>query len=207
MEQTVTTTRSELHLARKIWHMSTVSIMALVYIFLPLKVSLACLLAGLVFFVPLDFFRAYSPGLNQALIKLMKPVMRDSEMSSIAGTTYLIAGVSVIALFFSKSVNEMSLLFLAFADPIASAVGITWGKTRIFNKSLEGFLAAVVVCTAIAFGYTALVPSLTDHRILFCILAGFIGGISELVQIKGIDDNFSMPILSAAGITVLTIYL
>ena len=129
--------------------------------------------------------------------------MRSTEVNKLAGTTYLLTGVLVITLLFSSTVVSLSLLFLAFADPIASFVGIKYGKDKIFgHKSVQGFVAAFVVCavlTALFLTYNA-VP---EHVLVISLLSGLVGALAELIPIGKLDDNFSMPVLSSLGLTIL----
>src|SRR5690606_38510278 len=97
-------------------------------------------------FVPLDFLRQSSPVLNDWLIHAFKPIMRQSEVNKLAGTTYLLTGVLFVVVFFPRPVVSLTLLYLAFADPIASLVGIRYGRDKLFgHKSLQGFIAAYSV--------------------------------------------------------------
>ena len=141
--------------------------------------------------------------MNLKLTKFLRPIMRSTEISKLAGTTYLLTGVLLIVILFNHGVVSLSLLFLAFADPIASFIGIKYGKDKIFgHKSVQGFVAAFVVCvvlTALFLTYNA-VP---EHVLVISLLSGLVGALAELIPIGKLDDNFSMPVLSSLGLTIL----
>ena len=146
--------RSDIHWARKIWHMAGVSMMAAIYAYLPQQWSKGMLLVAWCGFISIDIIRQKNQGLNEFMVHVFKPILRQSELHKLAGTTYLLSGAAVVVFFFPKDVVILTLLLLAFADPIASIVGIKFGKDKIFGqKSLQGSLAAFFVCAVLTFGY------------------------------------------------------
>jgi diacylglycerol kinase (CTP) len=113
-------------------------------------------------------------------------------------------GVGMSILLFDEKIAVLSILFLVFADPIASFVGVNFGRGQIMpNKSLEGTVAAFVTCNLLAIAYLYN-SNLNDSRlIVFSIFAGVIGAISELASAFNIDDNLTIPVLSGAGLTAI----
>lgn len=196
--------RSDLHLARKIWHMSTVFGMFLFLQLAPTSVSAVVLMTVGVLAITFDFLRLKSEKMNQMVVTFLGPIMRNQEVKSLAGTTYLLSGVALIFIVFPKPIVSLAILFLAFADPIASYVGIRYGKDRILgNKTIQGFLAAFLVCTVLTFVFVNH-PSFSMSRLaVIAVLGGAIGALAELLPLAKIDDNFTMPVLSACGLYIL----
>lgn len=195
--------RSDLHVARKIWHMSGVFTIFTAWIFLPKWVSITCLVLAWILFVPTDFLRQKNEQLNTYLLSVFKPIMRTSELNRLAGTTYLISGTLLIAIFFNKGIVALSLLFLAFADPIASYIGIKYGKDKIFgHKSVQGFIAAFVVCTLLSYAFLYY-NQVQEYILIASLLAGFVGALAELIPLGRLDDNFTMPVISSIGLSIL----
>lgn len=195
--------RSDLHVARKIWHMSGVFTIFTAWLFFPKWLSLSCLIAAWILFVPTDYLRQKNEQLNKYLLNIFRPIMRTNELNRLAGTTYLISGTLLIALFFNKGIVALSLLFLAFADPIASYVGIKYGKDKIFgHKSVQGFIAAFVICTFLTYLFLYY-NQVQEYIYIVSLLAGFVGALAELIPLAKLDDNFSMPVMSSIGLTIL----
>ena len=195
--------RSDVHLARKIWHMSGVTFFFLVWSFLPVWLSLVLLLIAWVVFVPIDLIRLYNPKINRVLLRWFKPIMRKSEIDRPAGTTYLITGIITVGFLSHPQIVGLSLLFLAFADPIASYVGIRYGKDKIFgHKSVQGFIAAFVVCFLLTVGFLYY-HNVGEYILIVSLLSGLVGALAELIPIAKIDDNFTMPVLSCIGLTLV----
>ncbi len=193
--------RSDLHLARKIWHMVGVSIMAAFYAYAPETWSLTILMVSFFLFVPLDFARQRSKTLNDLMILLFKPIMRQSEVNKLAGTTFLITGTMIVAYLFPRDVVLLTLLFLAFADPVASYFGIRFGKDKIFGeKSLQGSLAAFFVCTIVTYLFLNFNGLLLERILIVSLIGGLIGALAELIPIWKLDDNLTLPVLSASAL-------
>lgn len=196
--------RSDIHYARKIWHMSGVFFMFLLYMYLPPAISMTILVIAWVLFVPFDFARHKYPVLNDFAVHAFKPIMRQNEVKKLAGTTFLLSGVLLVNLLFPRPIAGLTLLFLAFADPIASYFGILYGKDKIFgHKSIQGFMAAFFVCTALTFAYLLYNNYLTDRLIVVSLLAGLVGAFAELVPVAKLDDNLTLPLISAVGLSIL----
>lgn len=193
--------RSDIHWARKIWHMVTVFGMFAVYQMVTPTTAMVILSVAYLIFIPFDFLRLRYPQLNQFALIIMGPLMRTHEAKQTAGTTYLLTGVTLIVLVFPKPIVALSILFLAFADPLASYVGLRYGKDKILgNKTIQGFLAAFAVCTILAFLYLWSHEVGLSRRLVVSFLAGFIGAMAELLPVAKLDDNLTMPVLSATGL-------
>jgi len=196
--------RSDIHYARKIWHMAGVFTMFLLYVYLPPAVSMSILVVSWCLFVPLDFLRQKRAALNDWVVHAFKPIMRQSEVKKLAGTTFLLTGVLVVDVLFPRPIVALTLLFLAFADPIASYFGILYGKDKIFgHKSIQGFMAAFFVCAALTFCFLIYHNYLMDRLIVVSLFAGLVGAFAELIPVGKLDDNLTLPVMSAVGLTVL----
>jgi len=116
--------RSDIHWARKIWHLASVSAMAVFYDHFPESVSLTLLFIFAALFISFDILRQRSAAINDLVVRLFKPIMRTDEVNKLATSTYLIVGVCIVALIFPQPIVLLSLYFLAFGDPIASYFGM-----------------------------------------------------------------------------------
>ncbi|MES3038009.1 MAG: hypothetical protein V4736_08900 [Bdellovibrionota bacterium] len=196
--------RSDLHWTRKIWHIVAVAMMFMVYRISPPLVSKVCIILAWLLFVPLDYMRLSRPALNTRLTNWFGPIMRESEKHKLAGTTYLLTGVLIVIFAFRPPVVSLTLLFLAFADPVASAIGIKYGKDKIFgHKTLQGFLAAFFICFLLCWFFLVAMELDIYRTLAFSLIAGLIAALSELIPIGRMDDNFTLPVISAIGLHFL----
>ena len=196
--------RTEMHWARKLWHIVGVCLLALSYQYLPLTSSKAVIFLVWLVAVPADFIRLKVPSFNEILTHVFGPIMRESEVKSLAGTTYLISGVLLVTFIFPKEIVILTMFYLAFADPLASIIGIKFGKDKIFgHKSLQGSMAAFMVCAIATYAVLSYKGIMVNRILIVSVLGGLIGAIAEAVPIGKLDDNFSIPVVSAIGLWIL----
>ncbi len=197
--------RSEIHLIRKLWHMGTGLIGLSVYNQLELEarqMGMFLLILGIAALI-VEFSRLNFPVINTIVLKFMKPFMRESERSSLSGFPFYALGAAISLLLFSEKIAILSILFLIFSDPISSFFGILYGKDKIItNKSVQGCVAGFLVCYSLTFLYGSYFYKPGIDLLLFSIIAGAIGTISELCSVV-IDDNLTIPVLSGLGLTVI----
>lgn len=197
-------TRADLHLARKLWHFLGVIFIMIIYHNLSRDAALRAASAVTFLFVSLDILRQHYESLNHYLMKAFQPIMREHERKQLAGTSYLLLGVLVIVYFFPKEIVDLSLFFLAIGDPLASYVGLRFGKDKLIgNKSLQGTMATFFACTLISVIYFYSHELMLERIFIVSILSGLIAAITELVPFAKLDDNFSFPVASASLLWVL----
>lgn len=204
--ETVLHKRSDLHILRKLWHISTGSLG--LYFFVTSSQS-QNFWAGLILGIALagfliDFSRNRIPAFNNLVIKMMGPLMRRSERDGVSGLPFYALGVSLSLFFYSRDIAIVSTMFLVFSDPLSSFFGVLYGKDKIMpNKSLQGAVAGFFTCYLITLFYAMNTTTLGTHLLVFSIVGGVIGAASELVSAFNIDDNLTIPVLSGLGLTLL----
>jgi len=132
---------------------------------------------------------------NRYLGKLLWGKEKDTLT---AATHYAIAAFLSVY-FFDKWIAVAVLLFLAFGDTAAHVIGVKWGSKRIGSKkpekTIEGSFACIVICLSISF--------LLPQPDLFVLFVGSV--VASLVEFFpfGIDDNFTLPIISGAAMEIM----
>lgn len=194
--------RTDLHLLRKTWHISTGLIGLLAYYksgFSPEMTATVLLTFAVAAFL-FELARLKNHKLNQLAMLLMKPIMRESERNSVSGLPFYALGVSLALFFFPERIAILATLFLIFADPIASFIGILYGRDKILpNKSLQGTIAAFSVCYIVTIVYGLIYVGPSMGLLVYAIMAGFIGAISEMCS-QFVDDNLCIPVISGLGL-------
>lgn len=197
-------TKADLHIARKLWHFLGVMLIIVLFNLLTRTQSIIAITFFASLFICVDVFRLNNPKVNKFATGVMKPFMRESERNSIAGTTYLLSAAFIIILFFPAKIVTLSLLFLAIADPVASMVGFYKGKDKLINnKSLQGSLAAFFCCFLISYFFYFKYNIMTERIFLVAVISALIGALSELIPIGKLDDNFTLPVMSAVSLWFL----
>lgn len=209
-DNTTLAKRSETHFMRRVWHIITGILGLSLYFVLELSrwecvlITAIIALLGFIF----DFRRLKSAKLNNSMYKYLGSIMRESERDSFSGLPFYALGVCFSFLFFSESIAIMAIMFLVFADPMASVIGVNFGRDRLFpNKSLQGTIAAFLTCFFIVVFYAVYLGRPSPNLIIFAFFSALFGCFSELISTFNIDDNLSIPVLSGGGMSLLNLWL
>jgi dolichol kinase len=194
--------RNDLHLARKVWHLGMGMFIVLVYLFTDMSVSSAIMILGsfLGFDLIVETARLRIPAFNEQVLRYWGVFMRSDEVNKFSGTPYYILASMLALAIFPKPVGVLSILFLAIGDPLASLVGILYGKRSIrigHGKSLIGTLAGVAACTLTTLIFLKVYPVIVSDSawIGLSLIGGLAGGLAELAPFD-MDDNFTIPMIS-----------
>ena len=201
--------KNDLHLIRKFWHMGSGALGLYLYLISgksTLQWAIVTMIIALAGFL-IEYLRFNFAWWKKMFLKLGAPFLRDSEKNSISGLPFYALGVSLSLFLFEKNIAILSILYLVFADPISSFVGIKLGKVKLVGgKSLEGTSAGFCTCfllTAIySFNWTL---GSTNILLGFSILGAIVGSLAELFSIY-LDDNLTIPVISGLGLTLINIF-
>jgi diacylglycerol kinase (CTP) len=197
--------RSVPHIGRKLYHMTMGTMCFALYAFILDRQGALMALAGVGgTFVILDLIRLRFPRANDLTLRLFGSIMRREELKRLSGNSYFVLGLLLVTFVFPKSVVLLSVLYLAWGDPIAAIVGTLYGRRRLAaGKSLEGALANMAVSGALTFLVALLYFHWQwDRAIVIAGLGGVISMLSEIAPIP-VDDNFSIPVLSATLLSLV----
>ncbi len=190
--------RSDLHLSRKLFHMSGAIILLVPYlVFHAQRETIAAILgAVLAMSMSLEYMRSRSEWVNSVVVRAMGPIMRDTEINELSGNPFYLASCLFAFLIFPRHITVLSVLYLALGDPSSSFFGVLFGRNKIFpNKSLQGTLGGFFVCAIATFVYLYLYRVGMEKILVLSLLGGFAGALSELLPLN-VDDNLAIPIIS-----------
>ena len=147
-------------------------------------------------FILADFFRTKSKLIKKLFKMFFDKMLREHELKGqFTGATWVMISASVTILFFSKNIAIISLIFMSIGDTFAALIGKKYGKLKIYDKSLEGFLGGLIVCLVAAYYYDPLPFYISGVGALTAMLF-------ETLPLP-LDDNFRIPIGSAIIMTIL----
>lgn len=205
----VLASRVDTHIARKLWHIFTgiAGLTCFYSLELTTHFTAVSLLIVAITGLGVDILRLRFENINRLTISVMGPFMRESERKGLSGLPFYALGVSLSLFFFSEPIAILSILFLVFADPIASYVGVVYGTKKLWgNKTFEGFYGAYIVCFLSSLLYGLFVMPVHADIFIFSLFAGFIGALTELLATK-IDDNLAIPLFSGFGLWFLNFFV
>lgn len=187
-------TFKDLELPRKFFHMFG-SIIAWIYLFSGMSHATATsvLAAYAVVILFVDAIRLKNPSMNDNYMRIFGPLMRQKESNTLNTSTYYVLGSLTVIAFFPKTVACVAIFYLSFGDPVAAIIGMRYGRTSIFGKSIEGSLACFLTCFFI--GLPFFPPAIAAF-------GAFIASLSELLP-SPLNDNFRIPVLSALGLLLV----
>ncbi|KAK9479846.1 cytidylyltransferase family-domain-containing protein [Lipomyces japonicus] len=203
---------------RKFLHVSIGFLtLALYYRGIELKQVTPVLVFLLVSIVLLDILRFKFPGFSKYYIKAFGFLMRESEVNKWNGIVFYLLGLIIVFLIFPKDISVLSVLLLSWSDTTASTFGRAYGHLtpKFFrNKSLAGSFAAFLTGLLAAYLlYGLIFPSTSEliknvelawtpesSRLSLAgvsLISGLIGSAAEAVDVWGLDDNLTIPVISA----------
>lgn len=188
--------------ARNIFHVGSglIALLMLQYVLTP---TTTIYLAG--FFASFawtcEAFRRNSPRVNTILMRFFGRMAHPHEYYRVNSGTWYSTALLLISLFANPLACSLAVVVLAVGDPAAAVIGRRFGRIRLINgRSLEGSLAFVATGVLASMATMILYyPQLAvGVALVIALAASAPAAIAELIS-KRVDDNFSIPVVSAAG--------
>jgi len=151
----------------------------------------------------LETGRRISKPMNDRLmrVRFFQLIIHPHEHYRVNSATWYASALILLALTSPLVASACGLAVLGSGDPVAALVGRRWGRlTLAYGRTLEGTVAFVVVATLAAFGVLLLWHPVAPWPLLLAIAAAAAvsGAVAELGS-KFLDDNFTIPLVAAAG--------
>ena len=204
--------KESIHWKRKVFHVLGIGTVALAYPLTPVAPLQAAVILAVftLIFGGLDTLRFFVPALNTRVKKDFGPFMRNYELDGLSGSTWFLIASVICAALLPKLAASLGFLCVAIGDPIASFVGLRWGRIKLpGGKSLEGSMALVGVSALGGIALLTLVGGLSlGVAALIAAPTALAAAFAEWLPIKRVDDNFIVPIVSgaaAAGLFALVV--
>ena len=143
----------------------------------------------------LDYVRRHNKFLYRIYNNLFITFTRPIEQGILSGASWVIIGAAVTIFIFNENTAIIGLLVLSIADSAAAIVGIKFGKTQLFSKSLEGSAAFFITATIIVF-------SLSSAAAYINFIAVIAATVVELFSTPRINDNLLIPMVLALILTI-----
>ncbi|MBN1800960.1 MAG: glycerol-3-phosphate acyltransferase [Candidatus Lokiarchaeota archaeon] len=153
-------------------------------------------------FTVIDIIRFVLKQANEFLTEKIKSIFRKTEQKCFSSMTIFLLASFFSILVFQKNIAMISIIFLIFGDIFSKIFGLAFGKYKIFNtKTVEGTLAyfgSVLITGFILY-------HLLDISPVILICGGLVAPIAEVLPLD-MNDNFTVPIISGAIMTVVMVF-
>jgi diacylglycerol kinase (CTP) len=181
---------------RRVFHAANGLVLAAILFRVPSSRSLVTLVLGgiLLCLVLLDLVRLGFPLVNRIFFRAFLLLASPREARRPASSTWYVLGVLLALLLFPLEASVPGILVLALADPAASVVGRRLGRRPMGKGTWEGSAVFFVV----AFGTLALFTSWP------VALATALATSAVETLPWPVDDNLSVPLVSAGVLYLLT---
>lgn len=196
-------------LQRKLIHLSSLWMVYIIWI-LPEEHSLALFGVLYIFILCTELLRMRHIKFNRFYNKLFGGILRKheavSEKHKFVGAYYVVLAVFIALIFFSKETAIASISVMLISDSLAALIGKKYGKTKLLDKSLEGFAAFVLS------GFiTIYAIYILSNESLFFLFSGFVAVIfASIIELISrhlrLDDNLTIVITMGLVMTLTKLY-
>lgn len=177
---------------RKVLHI-LLGVVPLAYVgFLGREELLRILGAALIVVLVGEILRMRIPFFTRIYGKLFGMFVRKEENESFTAVSITLLGIILTLFLFEKTVAVYALLVMTLGDSIAALVGLRWGRTPLFDKSVQGTVAFLAVALILAF-VTPGVPRMP------AVVSAVVATLAELLP-SPVNDNLLVPV--GTGVTL-----
>jgi len=165
------------------------------------KQALTLIGSVVLFFLLLDLIRLLWKKVNIFFFNKVKDLYKRKEYKKFSSITIFLFAGFLTFLLFEKPIAVLAVSYLIFGDFFSKFFGIHFGRTKIFEKTLEGSLAHFNAC--LISGYILL--HFVSVPIPAYLTGVFVASLSEVLPL-GVNDNFSVALLSASSMYVFLLF-
>ena len=152
-------------------------------------------------FLALDLLRLFSKNINIFFFEKIKRLYKSKEYQKFSSITLFLVASFLTVLLFEKPIAILAVSFIIFGDFFSKFFGLHFGRTKIFDKSLQGCLAHL--CACLISGYIFL--HYFSFPIPIFLTGAVVATVVECLPL-GVDDNFSVALISASTMYVFQLF-
>lgn len=193
---TVGTLRREA--ARKAIHLTGLALPA-IYVVTPRRPAVIILAALATTSVAIDYVRHRHAPTASVFNGLFDPVLRvherDREARNLTAVSWFFISAALSAALFPKYITIASVTMSLPADAASALVGTAWGRHRFLGKggkSIEGSVAFFIAAVLVMIAMPKIDGSFGEY--LIGAAAALVGTVAELVSVRRVDDNLTVPL-------------
>ncbi|MFB0566824.1 MAG: glycerol-3-phosphate acyltransferase [Candidatus Aminicenantaceae bacterium] len=165
------------------------------------KETLVLIGSIVIFFLLLDLIRLFSKKINIFFFQNVKDLYKSKEYKKFSSITLFLFACFLTILLFERNIATLAISYLIFGDFFSKFFGLLFGRTKIFEKTFEGSLAHFNAC--LISGYIML--QFTSLPLHVYLTGAMVATTSEVLPL-GVDDNFSVALLSASTMFVFHLF-
>lgn len=150
----------------------------------------------------IDLLRIKVSILNNFFKYFFSKMLREGEANGqITGASWLLLGSLLTIIFFPIHIAVPALIYLTIGDSFAALVGKAFPYGRVGTKSITGSLTGIIFSSIVALELNEVLP------FGLIILGSIVAMIIELLPHRTLNDNLTIPTLSAFSIQIFFQFL
>lgn len=168
--------------------------------FIPKHIVLYVVGSIAAFFIVLDLVRLLVGAVNVYLLNKTPSLLKEKEKGQFSSMTFFLTAVFILLLAFPINIASIVIMFITFGDLGAKFFGLLYGRRKFITKTLEGSIAYFAFSLLFGYMISIFLP------IPFWILAvgALSASLTETLSLFGIDDNFTVGLISGSVMLALT---
>ena len=181
---------------RKLFHICTISILPIIYIFFQKTQMIAIVLPIAILIIATDFYRHKITIINKIFHFCFRNILREKELkqNSWTGASFMAMSAIITFVIFPKIIAICAFGILAVSDSLAALIGNKVNSEKFFEKSVAG---------SIAFGISALMMMiicgvLTNQGLAYYFFGAFAVFTTTIIEARpsffNFDDNLTIPL-------------
>jgi len=148
--------------------------------------------------IALDVVRIHDHRARRFFGRFFGELIRDHERFSLLGSTYLLIAALLAVEIFPQRLAAAALGFTILGDGVAALIGRGWGRTRIFNKTLEGTAGGLAACLA----WAAFLATTGQLPWEMALTGALVASLVELLPIP-LDDNLGVTLFTGYAMKLM----
>ena len=193
----ILTYRQEVY--RKLLHISTCTTIIICTYSFGINAIIPWIITIAILFPIIDYSRKYFSFLNQISNTFFRVVTRPHEYQGLSGASWVLLGAGITLYIFNENAAIIAILILGVSDSASALIGIKYGNTHLFNKSLEGSFAFLITTYIILFLFS-------EISFIFLMIATITSTVIELLSTPKFNDNILIPFTIALILTLGDIF-
>jgi dolichol kinase len=131
----------------------------------------------------------------------LRKILREKEVQGqFTGASWLLFGSLITVFIFPIEIAVPALIYLTIGDSFAAIIGKFYPVGKVGSKSISGTFSGIVSSSIIALQMNEVIP------MQIIIFGSIIAMVVELIPHKKLNDNFTIPIVSALSIKLSLIF-
>lgn len=212
-------TREEIN--RKLLHILSGTLIPAGILYLPLIDGCSRLTPALILgicagmSIILEYLRFHNAKVQALFIRIGASMLRQAESRAFTGSTYIFLSAFLCSLLFldHPHIAAIALSLFILGDAVAALVGISMGRIKIGNKSLEGSAACFLLGMLLFLLVYPQVPLLLDPwqgrvSLSLMVVVSLVNTLFELFPLRFgaklvINDNLTVPLITGTVLLLL----